>query len=163
MAVGMNGERQDGEPEALLSRGLTRRDVLRGAAVGGAALSLPGLFASAAGAAAPKRGGTLRVGVVGGGSSETLDFNKSLSEIDVTRTRTLFEGLADEDPNGKPYPVLAEELAPNKNATAWLLKLRKGVLFHDGREMTADDVLYTLKYMIAPKNKAQGAAALSGF
>jgi peptide/nickel transport system substrate-binding protein len=152
----------DEQPGVLAIKELTRREMIAAAVAGGVALSLPARALSSV-AASPKRGGNLRVGVVGGGASETLDFNKSLSEIDVTRTRALFEGLSDYTPNGKPYPVLVEEFSPNKNASVWKLKLRQGVLFHNGKEMTADDVVYTLQYMINPKNKTQGAAALSGF
>src|SRR5437879_9445575 len=54
MAADGIDERHDGELEALLSKGLTRRDVLRGAVVGGAALSLPAALAPAAAAAEPK-------------------------------------------------------------------------------------------------------------
>src|SRR4051794_24722239 len=107
--------------------GLSRRELIRrGALAGGAALTLPGLLARAAqaapsalGAEAVRRGGTLRVAIAGGGASETLNPNQILAEIDAARSRAIFEGLVDFDPNGKVVNVLAKELSPNSNASVW--------------------------------------------
>lgn len=146
--------------------GLTRSDILRRAVVATAAIPLLGnagtAFAARPLSLAQKRGGRLRIGVVGGGASEQLDFNLALGEIDVARTRPIYEGLTDFDANGKIVRRLAKQLAPNANATVWLVTLRRGVTFHNGKELTADDVVYTLRYILDPANKAQGAAALTG-
>jgi peptide/nickel transport system substrate-binding protein len=185
----MSNHESDHQIERFLSemerKGLSRRDLLRRALAGGAALTLPALIAACGGddegagealettggattvagattgeaAAEPNRGGRIRMGVVGGGNAETLDLNLSLNEIDVPRTRTLFEGLTDYDPEGAPVNVLAEELTPNEDGSQWTAVLVQGVEFHDGKTMTADDVIYSFQYLFDPKNKAQGAAA----
>src|SRR2546423_4208486 len=140
--------------------GLTRRDLLRTAVAGGAALSLPGVLARAAHAAPfaadtakVRRGGTFRVAVAGGGASETLDPNHVLAEMDAARSRALFEGLVDFDPNGKIVNVLAQELSPNANASVWKVRVRDGVVFHNGKKVTADDVVRSFRYILDPKNK----------
>jgi len=55
-----------------------------------------------------------------------------------------FESLITKDENGTHVPALAETWEPNEDATAWTIKLREGVMFHDGSEMTGADVAYSL-------------------
>jgi peptide/nickel transport system substrate-binding protein len=57
-------------------------------------------------------------------------------------------------------PLLAESWAPNKDGTVWTFKIRKGVKFHDGRAMTADDVVASINRLADPAN---GSNALSVF
>ena len=52
----------------------------------------------------------------------------------------MFNGLTDIDGHGKLVPSLAESWEPNKELTAWTFRLRKGVLFHNGREFDAEAV-----------------------
>src|SRR4051812_18656231 len=140
---------------------LTRRRLLEAAAGVGAAAALAGPLASVAQAAAkPTRGGTFRVGMVGGGNAETLDPQNALAEIDVARSFILYENLFDYDPTGKVYNRLALDYSANKSATIWKIKVRPGVVFHDGSPLTANDVVYSLKRITDPKNKLPGAADL---
>ena len=46
-------------------------------------------------------------------------------------------------PDARQYNRLAEEMTPNKDATVWTIRLRKGVTFHNGKDLTAEDVLFT--------------------
>jgi peptide/nickel transport system substrate-binding protein len=133
---------------------LSRRGLLAATAAGGVALALP---ASAARAAS---GGKLRVGIVGGGSKETLDPHQVVTEIDIARARCLFENLTDYAPNGAIVNRLASGFSSNKAATVWKVKLRRGVKFHDGSALTADDVVFSLRRITSPKNKLQGAGDL---
>lgn len=57
-------------------------------------------------------------------------------------------------------PMLALSWKPNKDGSVWTFKLRTGVKFHNGKEMTADDVVYTFKQLADPKNASN---ALSTF
>ena len=57
-------------------------------------------------------------------------------------------------------PVLATSWSPNGNADVWTFKIRQGVRFHDGRSLTADDVVYT--YRLHTDSKT-GSTALSAF
>lgn len=143
--------------------GLTRRRVLQGSLTASGLLLLPGALAACgddggSGAATggqtvggaqtigtggtPRRGGRLRVGHVGGGTAETLDPNSGIVGIDVARARQLYELLFDFDPRGVPQPRLAESLEVGARADRWTLRLRAAT-FHDGRPLTAADVLAT--------------------
>src|SRR5271170_736561 len=59
-------------------------------------------------------------------------------------------------------PMLATEWAPNPAADVWTFKIRPGVTFHDGRPLTADDVVYTYKLQADPKNSANALSAFGG-
>lgn len=145
--------------------GVTRGGLLRGVAAGGALLAAPGLMAGVgtgvAEAASPRRGGRLRVGLVGGGSSETLNPTNHTNEIDIARVHTLYERLVDFRPDGSLYYQLAEDMAHNADGTAWTIKVRPGVTFHDGSTLTARDIVYSLRYILTPKNNAAGLSQIA--
>ena len=103
----------------------------------------PALSPGPSGSGQPKRGGTLTVGVISGGSSETLNPQKMVSAGDAIRAIALYDGLYVIG-NGGPQPGLATSAEPNKDGTVWTLQLRSGVHWHDGKPFTADDVLYTM-------------------
>ena len=52
----------------------------------------------------------------------------------------MYDGLTDIDQRGNLVPSLAESWEPNKELSAWTFRLRKGVLFHNGREVDAEAV-----------------------
>jgi peptide/nickel transport system substrate-binding protein len=148
------------------STGLTREDLLRrtALAVGGAVLLGPAAAARAAtgatDAAAVKRGGTLRVAFVGGGSAETLDPHRGSATVDIARSTVLYEKLFDQQFIGGTIqitPTLAESLEPaNSKGDVWVLKIKKGVEWHDGKPFTIDDVVYTFRRILNKKNGLGG-------
>ena len=160
--------------ESLMIKGITRRQFLDGAAKGGLALSAGGLITACGGSssspgsatatkgATPRHGGTLTVGMTGGSSSDTLDPNNPVNNTDFARVACLYDGVVWQDAHARPYPRVLEELTPNEDATVWKFRLRKGVLFHDGREATADDLIFSLKRTVNPKAPGVSAGVLTG-
>jgi peptide/nickel transport system substrate-binding protein len=160
-------------PALLASR--TRREALRlaiggGAALGGAALlaacgggsASPAAAKTSAAAGSPKRGGNLRVGMTGGTSADTLDADAPVTNMDTIRCIALYNGLVKLDVSGRNVVYdLAEEMTPSKDAKTWTVRLRPGVTFHNGKDLTADDVIFTIQRVINPKNPKNEAAALS--
>lgn len=64
-------------------------------------------------------------------------------------TGHLFEGLTRTDAISKKVePALAEHWSSNRSKTVWDFYLRKGLLWSDGKELTADDVVFTFKELI---------------
>lgn len=106
----------------------------------------------------PKRGGTLRVGLTGGGTSETLDPHNMVVTTDLARKYMLYDQLVESGNNGANELRLARAITPNANATEWTILLRPGVKFHDGSPLTADTILWNFERI--KKNKFPGGASL---
>ena len=115
---------------------LSRRDFLittGGALAGMAAFGLGD--AAPAGKRDPQRRGTLLYGssIDAGG----LDAHTHNQNHTVVPTTVMYTGLTDLDRRGNIVPGIAESWEPNPELTAWTFRLRKGVLFHNGREVDA--------------------------
>jgi peptide/nickel transport system substrate-binding protein len=148
----------------------TRRDVLKAAAAGAAVLS-GGLGVAACGGGSsdstssattavvgsPKKGGILRVGVTGGGSGDNIDAGMFVTNTDGLRIYQLYNSLYEFDKNAQPVLSLAAEATPNAKVTKWTVRLKPDIEFHDGKPLTADDVIYTLKRIVNPKAPLLGA------
>ena len=59
-------------------------------------------------------------------------------------------------------PLLAESWAPNDKGNVWTFKLRKGVKFHTGAEMKADDVVASIDRLADPANSSNALSVFSG-
>lgn len=137
----------------------------------GAGLSLTalaGLSACGGGAAAgdisagePVRGGTLRVGVTGGNSADTVDAHIPVNSGDVARTVNLYNSLLTRTDDYKIQPELAESFEPNRDATVWTATLRQGIKFSDGRDITPDDVVFTFERINDPDDPKTAAASFT--
>ncbi len=129
-----------------LAGGATRRDVLRllaglgmGAALSGSVLALAG----SAHAATPRRGGRLRVASASASIADTLDPARQSNQTDYARGCMLYNGLTALDGRLNPQPALAERF-DSDDALTWVFTLRHGVVFHDGRPLRPQDVVFSL-------------------
>ena len=93
----------------------------------------------------PRRGGTLRAAITGGSSADTLDPLAAITNADFSRVDNLFEPLVGLTPGAQAQLVLAEEVTPNAAATEWTVRLKPGITFHNGKDLTADDVMFTFR------------------
>ncbi len=160
---------QDDYLDHVVRKEFDRRNFLKssGLALGGIAVGGPVLSACADNSVSPKtskavgppqRGGTLRFGANGGTSADSLDAHLPLTNTDNARMAMLYDQLVRLDNNGKPEMVLAESITPNKDATEWTIKIRSGVVTHNGKPFTSKDVLFSIRRMF--KVKSGGAAGL---
>lgn len=126
---------------------LSRRDFLgRAAALGVTATFANSLLSTAVRAQAPQKGGDLRMGINGGESTNSLDPATWLTQVPQNFGSTWGELLVLQSPqDGSPQPVLAESWEASADAAEWRFKIRKGVTFHNGKEMTPEDVAQTLR------------------
>lgn len=109
----------------------------------GAALAPAGASTSAAvsgASATPKRGGVLISGVTA--EPPTLDPHLGFPQ---TWSSLLYDDLVYFDRDNKPQPAVSEAWEVLDGGASLLFHLRKGVLFHNGREMVADDVKYSME------------------
>ncbi|MEZ5498451.1 MAG: ABC transporter substrate-binding protein [Steroidobacteraceae bacterium] len=94
-------------------------------------------------AAVPRRGGKVRVASLSSSTADTLDPARGALSTDYARLYTIYSGLLEYDTKLAPRPALAEEIL-DEERTLWTFKLRRGVEFHDGKPLTAADVVYSL-------------------
>lgn len=128
---------------------------------GVALLSGCGSSSAAIRPAGPQRdGGTLRVGVTGGGSADTIDPHTPSTNPDIARVINLYEPLLYRDQDYVLRPALALSVTPSADARTWTAKLRPGVRFHDGREVSADDVVATFRRILDPNDPKTLATSL---
>ncbi len=90
----------------------------------------------------PKRGGTLKTGSAQGITS--LEPHLSLAWQSSETTWLPYDRLTAYDLNLNPQPMLAESWDVSNDATGIQLNIRKNVQFHTGRELTSDDVKYSI-------------------
>jgi peptide/nickel transport system substrate-binding protein len=90
-----------------------------------------------------RTGGRLRAGIANGGPSDTLDPTRAASGADFFRIESLFEALTHTTADIETELLLAESIEPNADGTEWTIRIRDGVVFHNGKALTIDDVIYT--------------------
>ena len=151
---------------------LSRRELLVGAggvllAGGLAACGSSGSSSSAASgggstpAGTPKKGGNFRLGVTGGGASDIIDGQSIVTKPDQTRLIGSWETLLTYN---EDYVLGTEGLAEEVDASVpgqVDVRLRSGIEFHNGKTLTADDVIYSIKRILNPKEGLFGAAGLA--
>lgn len=145
-----------------MTTNFTRRRMLQGTSLVAASLLLPpGVRPASAQSATPQRGGTLRVSMSPGSTSDTLDPMTFLDSPQYTAGLTLGNCLVEIDKDRKPIPELAESWESSEASKKWKFNLRSGVTFHNGKPMTAADVVYSLKRHIAPDSTSAAAGLLA--
>jgi len=93
----------------------------------------------------PKNGGTLHVKAFGDVFKPNLD---PTSGSWIFITEQIFDGLVRLDYNLDIIPSLAEYWRPSGDGRIYTFYLRKGVRFHDGRQMTSQDVKFSFERLI---------------
>ena len=135
--------------ERLFAEGrITRREFLsKASALGIAAAVSPALLRSEAQAATPKKGGQLKIGLAGGSTTDTFD-PATFTDIMMQMTSMGFlrNCLVEQDHQGNAIPELAEGWEASPDAAQWVFKLRKGIEFHSGKTMDADDVIFSINH-----------------
>ncbi|MFN8460011.1 MAG: ABC transporter substrate-binding protein, partial [Anaerolineae bacterium] len=117
--------------------------------------------AASAGAMEPQRGGSITV--VYKDDLATLDPAIGYDWTNWPTIKLVFDGLLDYDDTTNVTPRIAESLPQiSPDSTVYTFKLRKGVKFQNGREVTADDVAYTITRVLNPKTGSPGAGFFVG-
>lgn len=139
-------------------QGLSRRNFLVSAGALGLVASGAAPLQSAWGQKVkPKHGGRLRVAVP---PVKSLDPVKMDTAGAIAIVQQAAEYLVWAGADLKLRPVLAEHWHAENGGKTWLFKLREGVKFHDGREMTATDVVATFRRLVNPKSASAAASQL---
>ena len=172
---------RDDEKPGFLSKPVTRRQVLQGAAAIGGVAALGSVAAAcgsssssggssaspaASGSAAagtPTVGGHLRVAAGQGSAKEDLDAHATAYTMQSMDMRfNMYDSLLEFNNEGVLGMALAESLEPNADGTQYTVKLKSGMTFHDGSPVNADAVVYSFERIMDPKNPGLAAAQLKG-
>lgn len=131
------------------------------AATVAAPTSAPAVAATAPSAMTPQKGGTLTVAYKD--DLATLDPAIGYDWTNWPAEKLVFDGLLDYDSGTTIQPRIAESLPEiNADATQYTFKLRQGVKFSNGRELTADDVVYSITRVLDPNTKSPGSGFFLG-
>ena len=141
----MNHEYWNDLRQALRDKRIGRRRFLEGAALLGVSTALATSTLSKAGfAATPKKGGTFRLGMGGGSTTDSLDPAKLTDTGAIIVSAAIMNRLIEIDEHRKPAPAVFESWEAKDKATRWVFNIRKGVTFHDGKTLDADDIIYSI-------------------
>ncbi|WP_113703075.1 ABC transporter substrate-binding protein [Nonomuraea lactucae] len=141
-----------------MSSDFSRRDFLRYSGASGAAAFIAATLSACSGG--PASTGSVGAGsdkdlitaVIGYGNDQSWDPTQTASAFAMAGINHVYEGLLDTDPiSREPYPALATALPADLNATTWKFTLREGATWHDGKPVTADDVVFTYERVLDPQ------------
>ena len=156
-SLGSERHQDLGRLVGLLQSGrVDRREFLRRCATFGISTVVAQRVASTLGertpaeAATPRRGGVLKAAF----SADPAGFDpvrgpSGMSHVVIEQVYSTLMAL---DPDAKPYPELAASYKITEGGLAYTFSLRKGVKFHNGDELTAEDVKFTFDRLRAPKS-----------
>jgi peptide/nickel transport system substrate-binding protein len=140
-----------------IASGISRRDFMQATATVGLSAAVAGSLWREAEAATPKKGGSLRAASDGGATSDTLNpLEMNGADHPTLSILSSFDTLTEIDENGAPQPSLAESWEGQADGN-WVFKLRKGVEFHNGKTLTAEDVVWSLKQHLDENNRVAEA------
>src|SRR5438128_872310 len=127
---------------------------------------VPFLLVVALVAALPFGAGAADEGVKGrihgrprGDEPATLDPARISDIYSRSVSQQIFDGLVQFDHTLAIAPALAQFWKASRDGLTWTFMLRKGVQFHHGREVTAEDVVYSFTRILDPRTRS-GAADL---
>ncbi|RUZ79144.1 ABC transporter substrate-binding protein [Mesorhizobium sp. M7A.F.Ca.US.006.01.1.1] len=154
--------------DGLVDGRVSRRDFVRHGSLLGLSLPLLGRIGMAAGLggmpslarAQGAPGATIRV--ASSVPAATIDPVTIADAGGLLIMQQVAEFLCVDGPDLVLQPALAESWKPNDNGTVWTFKLRKGVKFHSGGEMKADDVVASIDRLADPANSSNALSVFTG-
>jgi peptide/nickel transport system substrate-binding protein len=135
---------------------ISRREFMgRASALGLTTAFATTLLTEAGVAQTPKQGGTARFGLPHGATTDTMDpAGYPDMGTQVPFWGSMSNSLTEVDANGNITADLCESMEPADSARTWVFKLRKGVTFHNGKDLTPEDVKASFRYHMGPDSKS---------
>ena len=137
----------------LQSPKTSRRDFIRYAVAAGVTATVAGSMFDKARAATPQKGGSYIQALTGGGTKDVLDPAQTNDSYMINVGNQLRNNLTEMSPEGQLRSELAESWE-SPDAKTWVFKLRKGVEFHNGKTMDANDVVASFNHHRGEGNKS---------
>jgi peptide/nickel transport system substrate-binding protein len=131
-----------------------RRDMLRFTGLAGVAAAFSSSLAACGGPASTNATGDTAdsvTAVIGYGNNQTWDPLQTASAFSMAAILHTYESLVEGDPiTRESYAGLAKELPEDVTGTSFTIELRDGATWHDGKPVTADDVVFTFTRALDP-------------
>jgi peptide/nickel transport system substrate-binding protein len=149
--------------EKATSRGkASRRDFMQFAMASGISIAAANAMFMRAARSEPTRGGLAKFGLAHGATTDTLD----PASYPDTGTQVPFWGamsnsLTEVDAYGNITPDLVASMEPGDGAKSWVFKLRTGVVFHNGKDLTADDVIASYRHHMRTDSRSAAKSLLT--
>jgi len=126
--------------------GMSRREFIKAASAMGLAAAAPMLYSEAA-HATPKKGGTYRIGIPAANTGDNFDTGLNSDSFMINVAQGAVRNCVTEvNAHGQAVPELAESLEPSADAATWVVKVRPGVTFHNGKTLDADDIIASIEH-----------------
>ncbi|HCW88099.1 hypothetical protein A2Z53_00965 [Candidatus Giovannonibacteria bacterium RIFCSPHIGHO2_02_42_15] len=109
---------------------------------------------------APARGGTWREGIIG--SPHSLNPLLASSGADRDLISLIYSGLMRPDGKGGLVPDIAEKVDISPDGLSYIFTIKNNAEFHDGKKITADDVIFTVNLAKNPSLKSPVRANWEG-
>lgn len=93
----------------------------------------------------------------------TLDPVMTASNLTLAIANNFYETLFTFDEDYNQVPVLAESYESNDDNTEFTFKIREGIKFHNGKELTADDVVSSMNYWLEKSDRAKNLIGEGSF
>lgn len=140
--------------KSVLTKSIGRRDAAKLLGIGGGALAAGGLWLPGGVQAAtePKKGGHLRVAGPASDAGDTLDPTKLHTLTDGIRNNQIYSRLLRYLPGKGFVPQLATSWESSDDFKTWYFNIRKGVEFHNGKTLDAEDVAVSLRRLADPSS-----------
>ena len=116
---------------------------------------------STAAAGTPKKGGNFRLGVTGGGARDIIDGQSIITKPDQARLIASWETLLPTTTTTSPGARTGWPRRSTQDARPVDVRLRSGIEFHNGKTLSADDVIYSLQRILEPEGRAVRRAGLA--
>ena len=118
-------------------------------------LLVAGVLQPSAAQTGPRYGGTLRAGM----QTDPVGLDPHLTTATATRNmmENVYDTLVMVSAEGRYIPALAESWETSADGLTWTFQIRRGVKFHNGRTMTAEDVAYSINRIRDPNTKSPRA------
>ncbi|MFY9210906.1 MAG: ABC transporter substrate-binding protein [Aestuariivita sp.] len=126
----------------LMSR---REFVGRAMALGVTTVAANAMLATASRAAGPQKGGTIRIGLQGGATTDSLDPATAANQVPLMVGRMWGEPLVELTDDGGIEGKVAESVEGSADAKTWRFKIRSGITFSNGQTVTAEDAKATIE------------------
>src|SRR5262245_13296171 len=141
---------------------VSRRDFIQFALATGVTVAAAETMFVEAVRAEPKQGGSLRMAIGAGATTDSLDPGTYTDSFMANvGWGSLGNSLTVVDYKGEINPDVAESFEPSDDAKQWTFKLRNGVTFHNGKTVTSNDVVESFRFHMGTNTKSAANSLLT--